>query len=79
MPTKKPTVKKTAAKKEAMGDTAQNFKKVGDDLVAALKGVRKEYQKLDDTTKKKIIAGVAGTLALFAGIKAAKNISKKKK
>lgn len=59
--------------------TTDKFKKVGDDLVAAIKNVRGRYQKLDKETKNKIITGVAGTLALFAGLSAVKKIAKSKK
>lgn len=76
-------MKKTLpAKKSApapKSETADKFKKIGDDLVAAVKEVRGRYQKLDKETKKKIITGVAGTLALLAGIRAVKKMAKKKK
>ncbi len=87
-----PISRKTAAKKSAAGKMAaekaapirgqvavDGFKKIGDDLVAALKEVRSRYQKLDKDTKKKIITGVAGTLALLAGIRAVKKMAKRKK
>jgi hypothetical protein len=79
---KKKTAVKPAAKAVAPTSgriAADKFKKIGDDLVAALKEVRGRYQKLDQETKKKIITGVAGTLALFAGIRAVKKMAKKKR
>ena len=85
-------MKKTNAKKKPLGKAAakitaptpgqtaaDGFKKIGDDLVAAISEVRDRYHKLDSETKKKIITGVAGTLALFAGIRAVKKMAKKKK
>lgn len=78
---KKPAAKPAAPAAAPTGGqlAADKFRKIGDDLVIALKEVRSRYQKLDKDTKKKIIAGVAGTLALFAGIRAVKKMAKKKK
>ena len=87
-----PPTKKTAAKRKPAAKpvvekplpasvhvAADKFKQIGDDLVIAIKEVRSRYDKLDHETKKKIITGVAGTLALFAGIRAVKKMAKKKK
>jgi len=85
--TKKTTAKKKTAAKAAEQKVtpisgqaaADTFKKIGDDLVAAIQEVRDRYHKLDKETKKKIITGVAGTLALFAGIRAVKKMTKRNK
>jgi len=79
---KKPAAKAASNKRAAPApkqEAVDKFKKIGDDLVAAVKEVRGRYQKLDKETKKKIITGVAGTLALLAGIRAVKKMTKKKK
>ena len=53
---------------------------LGDKLMSHLKEAKKKFNNLDNETKKKIIAGVAGTAALLAGIhKAKKTIKKIKK
>ena len=72
---KKPVAKKAAKKKE--DKIAVEIKKVTDELVKVAKDAKKKYDKIDDKTKKQIIAGVAGAVALIAGAIGVSKLRKK--
>lgn len=79
MPTKKTSTKKTSAPKKSKKPADQiavEIKKVTDELVGLAKEAKKKYDKVDDKTKKQVVAGVAGAAALIA---AAIGISKMRK
>lgn len=63
--TKKSTTKKT--KKTQTDKIAIEIKKVTDELVGLAKQAKKHYDKVDDKTKKQVVAGVVGAAALIAG------------
>jgi len=79
MPTKKTAARKTSAPKKSKKPADQitaEIKKVTDELVVLAKEAKKKYDKVDDKTKKQVIAGVAGAAALIA---AAVGVSKLRK
>jgi len=43
------------------------------------KALKKKYESLDESSKKKLITGVAGAVAILAGIGAVKKIQKKQR
>ena len=45
----------------------KDLHKLGDDVVSMVKDAKTKYDKMDDKTKKKVIARVAGAAALLAG------------
>lgn len=53
--------------------------KLGDDLVSLAKEVKTKYDKADDKTKKKVLAGAAGAAALLAGAIGINKLRNKKK
>jgi hypothetical protein len=69
--TKKP-IKKTNKKKQPAcagrpaDKIAAEIKKVTDELVTMAMHAKKHYDKVDDKTKKQVVAGVAGAAALIA-------------
>jgi hypothetical protein len=56
----------------------KDLHKLGDDVVSMVKDAKGKYDKMDDKSKKKIIAGVAGAAALLAGAIGIGKIKKKK-
>ena len=69
MPAKKTSAKKTSApknNKKPADQIAAEIKKVTDELVGLAKEAKKHYDKVDDKTKQKVVAGVAGAAALIA-------------
>ncbi len=80
MATKKTTAKKASSSaKCCTEDKMQEVKKVADELMAKMKEAKKKFNQMDQATRKKIIAGAAGVVALLAGIKMARGMKKKKK
>lgn len=75
---KKSCCSKADTKQKNM-DVAEEVKNAVAELTKAAKMVKDKYEGIDDKTKMKIIAGVAGALALIAGIVGAKSIKKKMK
>lgn len=75
--------KATTTKKNPKCCSSKNIKeeihKMGDELEKLAKKAKTKYDKADDKTKKKIIAGVAGAAALIAGAIGVKKITNKKK
>ena len=64
----KKTAKKTngtKAKKKQPDKIAAEIKKVTEELAKLAKEAKKKYNKVDDKTKKQVIAGVAGAAALI--------------
>ena len=55
------------------------IKKFSDDFLAKLKDLKVKYDSMDDKTRQKIVAGVAGIVAVLAGVSSMRKISKKKK
>lgn len=83
MPTKKVGAKKTNApkkkkiSKQPTDKIAAEIKKVTDELVVLAKEAKKKYDKVDDKTKKQVIAGIAGAAALIAAAVGASKLRKK--
>lgn len=63
--------------KDAKDMAVEKIKHGFDELEKAVKEVKKKYDKADDKTKKKVLAGVAGAAAVLGAIIAGKAISKK--
>ncbi|HOZ56182.1 MAG: hypothetical protein BWY51_00179 [Parcubacteria group bacterium ADurb.Bin316] len=79
MPTKKTNAKNARTpnkNKKPTDQIAIEIKRVTDELVNLAKEAKKKYDKVDDKTKKQVVAGVAGAAALIA---AAIGISKMRK
>lgn len=75
-------MKKTNSKNDSKQkniDVVTEVKNAVDELTKAAKMVKDKYEGIDDKTKMKIIGGVAGALALVAGIVGAKKIKNKMK
>ncbi len=65
---------------EHCGDgMVKEIHKLGGELTKLAKKAMGRYDQSDDKTKKKIIAGIAGTAALVAGVLSIKSHAKKKK
>lgn len=80
MPTKK-TSQKTSApknKKQPTDKIAAEIKKVTDELVTMAMHAKKHYDRVDDKTKKQVVAGVAGAAALIAAVIGINKMRKKK-
>lgn len=65
--------------KQKSVDVVTEVKNAVDELTKAAKIVKDKYEGIDDKTKMKIIGGVAGAIALVAGIVGAKKIKNKMK
>lgn len=76
MPTKKKVIKKV---NKNLDKGIKEAKRVGEEAVKKLEELKKKFDKMDADTKKKVIAGIAGTVAVLAGLGAAKHAVKKKK
>jgi hypothetical protein len=76
MATKKPEIKKN--KKQATDKIAAEIKMVTDELMGLAKEAKRHYDKVDDKTKKQVVAGVAGAAALIAGIIGISKMRKRK-
>ena len=76
MPTKKTTKKATS--KKCCDSKMDEVKKIADDLLEKMKDAKKKFDKMDEGTRKKIVAGAAGVVALFAGMKMMKKMKNKK-
>ncbi len=74
--TRKKTTKKSLCSEEIIKEKIHD---VADDLGALIKKAKSTYDKADDKTKKKVIAGIAGAGAILAGVLGIKAIKKKKK
>jgi len=59
--------------------TTEDVKKYGDDFLAKLKELKGKYDSMDDKTRQKIVAGVAGAVAVLAGVSKVKKMTKSKK
>ena len=59
--------------------TKDDVKKFSDDFLTKLKELKGKYDSMDEKTRQKIVARVAGTVAVLAGVSKVKKISKKKK
>jgi hypothetical protein len=77
MPTKK-TSKNKSKEKDAMSKIKDEIKYVSDELMGLVNTAKKHYDKVDDQTKKKVVAGIIGAAALVAGAIGAKKMMKKK-
>lgn len=49
------------------------------EVAKLVKSAKEKYAQADEKTKKKVIAGVAGAVAILAGVIGAKALRKKKK
>lgn len=58
---------------------AREIKKLGGEIMDKATVLKKKYDNLDDDTKKKIIRGVVGAVAVIAGVRAISKSHKKKK
>jgi hypothetical protein len=56
----------------------KDFKKLGDDLMKMAKEAKVKFNKMDDKSKKKVVAGIAGAAALLAGAIGIGKMKKKK-
>jgi hypothetical protein len=65
-------------KKQKTDKVAAEIKKVTDELVMMAMHAKKHYDKVDDKTKKQVVAGVAGAAALIAGIIGISKMRRKK-
>jgi hypothetical protein len=80
----KKAVKKVMPEKEIniklnANDIADELHKLGDKIVSLSKEAKTKYEKADDKTKKKIIAGAATAVAILSGIAGYKQMKSKKK
>lgn len=69
MPTKKTSAKKANSpknNKKPADKIAAEIKKVTDELTVLAKEAKKRYDKVDDKTKKQVVAGIAGAAAIIA-------------
>jgi len=57
----------------------EDMKKAGDDLINLAKDAKVKFDKADDATKKKIVAGVAGAVGLIGAAVGLSKMRKKKK
>jgi hypothetical protein len=82
MPSKKTSTKKTSKNKPKEKDTLAKIKDeikyVSEELLGLVDTAKKHYDKVDDKTKKKVVAGIIGAAALVAGAIGAKKMMKKK-
>jgi hypothetical protein len=77
MPAKK-TPKKQIKEKDTMAKIKDEIKYVSDELLGLVDTAKKHYDKADDRTKKKVMAGILGAAALVAGAIGMKKMMKKK-
>ena len=74
----------SSAKRPTSGSTdpmiivLDEAKQIGTDLMAIAKKAKQKFDKADDQTKKKILAGAAGALALLAAMHKAKTMGRKR-
>jgi hypothetical protein len=77
MPAKKST-KNKVKEKDTMDKIKDEIMHASDELLGLVNSAKKHYDKVDDKTKKKVMAGIIGAAALVAGAIGAKKMMKKK-
>lgn len=64
--------------KQTTPDIMPNVHVLGRKLTGHLKDLKQKYNALDDSSKRKLVAGIAGVTALLVGAHALKSAGKKK-
>ena len=65
-------------KKQPTDKIVAEIKMVTDELIGLAKEAKKRYDKVDDKTKKQVVAGVAGAATLIAAAVGISKIARKK-
>jgi parvulin-like peptidyl-prolyl isomerase len=62
------TVSQPMISKERTDQLVSEVKKAANEMVNAAKSIKEKYDKSDETTKKKVMAGIIGVFAIILGI-----------